>query len=76
MKLTVDVTNPELDALEDVLTAWNLCPSHTQATSGVSYRRIAAWQYGCPRCKRLLDTRVDKSLKMWSKLCSAYDRKS
>lgn len=74
MKLTVDVTNPELDALEDVLTVWNLCSSHSASSPRMSQRRIAAIQYSCPNCHRLLRTRVDKSLKLWSKLVAAYDR--
>jgi hypothetical protein len=75
-KLAVNVTNPELDALEDVPTVWNPCPSHRKAASRLNQRGIAALQYGGPKCRRLLQTRVDKSLQLWSKLCGTYDRES
>ncbi len=74
MKLTVDITNPELDALEDVLTVWSLCAAHRASSPRMSQPRLAAVQYSCPDCHRLLQTRVDKSLKLWSKLVNAYDR--
>jgi len=74
VKLTIDVTNPELDALEDVLTVWSLCPSHLRSSPGATESRVAAWQYGCPRCRRLLRVRVGKNLKLWTKLCTAYDQ--
>ena len=72
----VDVTNPELDALEDVLTVWSLCSTHCAWSQGMSQRQIAAMQYGCPSCSKLLRTRIEKGLKLWSKLVAAYDRKA
>lgn len=73
--LTVDVTHPELDAREGVLTVWNLCPSHTAQSPKMSQGRIASLQYTCPRCHRQFQNRVDKSLKLWSRLCAAYDKR-
>ena len=71
MRLTVEVTNPELDALEDVLTVWNLCPRHTLPHS--TTRQRVLWQNECPRCSKILLAKVDKSLALWSRLCRAYD---
>lgn len=71
----VDVTNPELDALEDVLVSWNLCSGHLNRVVGADPEQIAAWQYGCKKCLRVHRALVDRSLKLWSKLCRAYDRK-
>lgn len=73
MKITVDVTNPELDSLEDVLTAWNLCPRHVEKSATAGQKVRLGWQYTCGDCKRTLDARIDKSLHLWSKLCRAYD---
>jgi len=71
MRLTVEVTNPELDALEDVLAVWNLCPRHVVATS--SRRQKSIWQSECPECRKIRAVKVEKSLVLWSRLCRAYD---
>ena len=73
MKLTVDVTDPELGALEDVLIVWNLCPTHASAAVRANREKIGRWQYGCSRCRGVLDQKVKRSLGLWSKLCRAHD---
>lgn len=74
VKLTVDVTNPELDALEDVLTVWNLCPTHSAASTRATERRVVGWQYGCVRCQRARAERLARCMRLWTKLSRAYDR--
>jgi hypothetical protein len=74
MRLTVHVTNRELDALEDVLTVWIMCPTHTRRSPTASERQRVLWQYGCRSCNRLRMKSVETSLELWSRLCAAYDR--
>lgn len=75
MIITVDVTNPELDALEDVLVAWNLCPRHTEASARANHRQIVLWQYSCKSCRKGHAALVTASLRLCGKLCKAYDGK-
>lgn len=70
------VTDPELDALEDVLTVWLLCDHHVLRSEKAGPVQIAGWQYGCKKCYAMLQRRNRRALQLWSKLVRQYDSAS
>ena len=75
MKITANVTNSELDALEDYLVCYNLCPIHHKKTIGATDEQLDEWQNKCPKCIEERKKLFSKSLHLWSKLVHAYDSK-
>ncbi len=73
VKLTVEVSNKELDALEDLIVAWNLCKKHNATIDSDEDDR---WRFTqtCPECIAINRLLRSKALHLWSKLVTAYDK--
>lgn len=71
VKVSLEVTNPELDALEDSIVAWNLCKKHNAKTDATEDDR---WKFTqtCKACIQINKKIRNKSLHLWSKLVTAY----
>ncbi len=69
----VEITNPELDALEDLIVAWNLCKEHNALCENKSDVEIYKMQDSCKACQREVKKIRNKSLHLWSKLVHAYE---
>ena len=72
----MQVTNPELDALEDILTAWLLCDRHMVRSANATPVQIAGWQRGCKKCYAIYQRENRRALRLWSKLVEQYDKSS
>lgn len=72
-RISVIVTNPELDALEDVLTVWLLCDRHMVRSAKATPVQIAGWQRGCKKCFAIYQKENRRALQLWSKLVEQYD---
>ena len=73
VKVTLEVTNKELDKLEDFIVAWNLCKKHNSihgATDEEHYR----FTQECKQCRKINKEIRNSSLHLWSKLVSAYEK--
>ena len=75
-RISVEVTNPELDALEDVLTVWLLCDRHKARGVKATQVQIAGWQRGCKKCNETDQKECKRALRLWSKLAGQYDKSS
>ena len=73
MKINVDIYNNELDAMEDLIVAWNLCDKHNGQLKA-SDKQLWNYTQTCPECKEMNKKLRGKALHLWSKLCSAYDK--
>lgn len=69
----VEITNPELDAVEDLIVAWTLCKKHTCQTTGKSQVEIYKMQYSCKQCQKEVNKIKNRSLHLWKKLVHAYE---
>ncbi|GEM_PF-2454051 len=72
VKITVNITNPELDAMEDVITVYILCKKHSKNLT-LDYNRLLHFQYNCKNCLKELKKAKSKALHLWSKLVHAYN---
>lgn len=73
-KVSIYVSNGELEALEDALVAWNLCKKHNRVINASEIERFKALE-GCKNCK-IADRKVrKKAINVMGKLFRAYDRK-
>ena len=70
---TVEVTKPELDALEDLATAWILCKKHNAQTYGKNDVAIYKMQNSCKTCQREVKGTSGRAIHLWSKLVHAYE---
>ena len=71
-KLTIKVSNDELDALEDALMAWTLCNKHNQISDS-EIERFAATRT-CKQCIKMNNTIERKAFGIWHKLVVEYDK--
>lgn len=71
VKIIADVTNPELDALEDVITVYLLCKKHSKRITS-DWRELDRYQYNCKNCLKELNKARKKALGLWSNLVHAY----
>ena len=69
MRISVDVINPELDALEDKLMCWNLCDKHKSLPSEEEMYKASIT---CKKCRDIDRKLHNKALHLWSKLVTAY----
>lgn len=70
-KLTAEVSKKELDALEDLIVAWNLCKKHNviiNASDGDYWK----FTQTCKACKKINKEIRNKNLHLWSKLVDSY----
>ena len=68
----VEVTKPELDALEDVAIVWILCKKHNAEIYGKNEIQIYKMQNSCKSCTKEKRLRSSRALHLWSKLTHAY----
>lgn len=76
VKVTVNVTNPELDALEDLAVCWNLCNKHNSQTLGRTEEEIFAFTQNCKKCGEINRKLRKTCLHLWCKLVDAYLKSS
>ena len=69
----VEITNPELNALEDLAVAWILCKKHNAKTYGKSDVEIYKIQDSCKACRKEVKTASNRALHLWSKLVHGYN---
>lgn len=73
MKLkNVEITNIELDAIEDLATVWILCKKHRaiESKTDIEIYRI---QQECDDCIKIGNMTRSRALHVWSKLVHAYN---
>ena len=69
----VDVTNPELDAFEDLATIWILCNKHIAQTINKNEVEVFKMQNSCKACQKEKRMVKNRALYLWGKLVRAYD---
>ncbi len=69
----VEVSGKELDALEDLAVAWNLCQKHNSLLNASEDDR---WRFtqNCKKCIAVNKKIRIKVLHLWSKLATSYDK--
>ena len=70
-KVTVGVTKKELDDLENLSVAWNLCDKHKSALQATEEDRFRFTQE-CKKCLKINKEISSRTLHLWSKLVTAY----
>ncbi|MFA6530221.1 MAG: hypothetical protein WCT31_00690 [Candidatus Micrarchaeia archaeon] len=74
MKLkNIEVSDPELNALEDLATVWILCKKHNPKTNGKTDVEIYKMQNSCKECRKEVKETCNRALHLWSKLVHAYN---
>jgi|GEM_PF-2704745 len=73
MRIILDVSKNELNALEDQAVCWNLCPKHNRIL-GASDVELYEFTQECRKCKAMNKELRGKVLQLWSKLCTAYEK--
>jgi hypothetical protein len=70
MRVEIEISNNELDALENLAIAWNLCDKH----KSVDATEDEMWRFtqDCKNCVELNRKLSSKVLHVWSKLMTAY----
>ncbi len=68
----IEITKPELDALEDLAVVWILCKKHNGQTYGKSEVEIYKIQNSCKNCTKEKKLRSSRALHLWSKLTHEY----
>ncbi len=71
VQITLEVTNPELNDLEDLIVCWNLCDKHKQKINARDEDYFRFTQ-SCKKCLKINRKIKSKSLHLWSKLVTAY----
>ena len=74
VRITINITNPELNALEDFIVAWNLCNKHT-AILNSSEEDNFRFTKKCKKCIRKNKKIRHQTLHLWRKMVIAYDKK-
>ncbi len=75
MKVTLNVSNNELDALEDQTMCWNLCGKHKRFLEASEADRFNFTQ-DCRKCRKNNKEIHGIVLHLWSKLVTAYQNAS
>ncbi|MBI4214719.1 hypothetical protein HY546_01870 [archaeon] len=72
VKITINVSNKELDNLEDFIVCWNLCRKHnaTDASEEEQFR----FTQTCRNCARINSNMKRKAIDLWIKLVKAYEK--
>lgn len=71
VKVTVELTNKELDAMENLAVAWNLCDKHKRVFNA-SEEAYFKFTQTCRKCIKINQEIRGKTLHLWSKLVTAY----
>ncbi len=72
-KVSINVTNNELEALEDALVAWTLCKKHNRDVWNKTQIETFSIQSKCKACTRANKAVQRKAIGVMSKLFRAYD---
>ena len=70
MKITVNITQPELNAIEDIAVCWNLCDKHKKLDSEIEMFKASNECKDCIEIQRKL---TSKAMNAWSKMVHAYN---
>ena len=70
-KITLQITQKELDGLENLSIAWNLCDKHKTALNA-SEEDYFHFTQTCKKCKKINKEISITNLHLWSKLVTAY----
>ncbi len=70
----IEVTNPELNALEDLIFAWILCRKHLVKSANKDDVEIFKMQNSCKTCRKEKDRIKKRCFRLWKKLVRAYDK--
>ena len=71
VKITVEVTNKELNALENLTISWNLCKKH-KSIINASEEEYFKFTQNCKKCAEINKEIRNKTLHLWSKMVTAY----
>ncbi len=71
VKIIANVTNKELDALENQTLCWNLCKKH-RAVLDASEKEMFEITQTCKKCLKINRELTNTNLHLWSKLVTAY----
>jgi hypothetical protein len=71
VKIVVNVTNKELDSMENLAVVWNLCDKH-KAVINATEEEMFSFTQKCKVCKELNRELSRKVLHVWSKMMTAY----
>ena len=71
VKLTVEVTNKELDAMEDLAVKSNLCNKHKHIHNASEEQNFKFTQT-CKKCVKINKEIRGKTLHLWSKIVTSY----
>jgi len=71
VKAVVDVSNKELDAMENLAIAWNLCDTHKRVFNA-SEEDLFRFTQTCRKCIKINKETSGRTLHLWSKLVTAY----
>jgi hypothetical protein len=69
----VEITKPELDALEDLAVVWILCKKHNAQMDWKDEVKVYKIQQSCKACRKEVKTASNRALHLWSKLVHAYE---
>lgn len=72
VRVEADISNAELDAIEDLAVAWNLCDKHNAAIATEDERWLFTQE--CKKCSKINRKLRCKVLHAWSKLVTAYEK--
>ncbi|MDO8554681.1 MAG: hypothetical protein Q7S22_07780 [Candidatus Micrarchaeota archaeon] len=70
---SIEITDPELNAFEDLIVAWILCDEHKVKSYDKSQVQIFTMQNNCKKCQIEVKKIKNKSFKLWKKLVHAYE---
>ena len=71
VKIIVDVTNKELNAIEDLAMCWNLCDKH-KGIIDASDEECFRFTQTCKKCKKINGLLRNKVMHLWVKLIDGY----
>lgn len=69
----VEVTKPELDALEHLATVWILCEKHNAKMDWKDEVKVFRIQNTCKDCQKEVRKASKRALHLWSKLFHYYN---
>lgn len=72
-KVTAEITNKELDAMEDLAVAWNLCNKH-KAMLGATEEDNFRFTQECKKCLKINKEISGTTLHLWAKLVTACQK--
>jgi len=71
VKVTISVTEKELNTLEDYITCFQVCDKHKQI---MDEDKLVMVSHKCKACIEVKRKHYRVALHLWNKLCTAYDK--